>query len=239
MSHLFGLHPGRRITLPEHAGPGCRGAQDPRMPPGARRRPHRLEPGLDHQFLGAPARRRSKPMKPLGAAREIHAAEPLRHPSRPSRSTATSAARPASPRCCCKATPGRSSSAGVAQGLAGRPVSRPSGAWRGRGGSDLARRQTNARDASRLARRHPQHPAAARRAHFRCAVGPAQASPGRLPGRRAGAGGEERRELHALVLTSPAGFANHQPRGNPNRSVRSRVLGGHALQQQARRRLSQ
>ena len=51
-SHLFGVHPGSQITLHRHARAGRGGPQVPRIPPGQRRRRHRLEPGLGDQFLG-------------------------------------------------------------------------------------------------------------------------------------------------------------------------------------------
>ena len=60
-----------------HAGAGSGGAGDDREASGARRRPHRLEPGVDHQFLGPPRRRREGLGELSGASRQVDAAEPL------------------------------------------------------------------------------------------------------------------------------------------------------------------
>ena len=57
VSHLFALHPGRAIDPVEESRAGRRGAQDARCP---RRCQHRLEPRLEDQLLGAPARRRPR-----------------------------------------------------------------------------------------------------------------------------------------------------------------------------------
>ena len=58
ISHLFALHPGNQITLRGHAGAGPGGAHTIERRLAARRRAHRLEPRLDHQFLGASRGRR-------------------------------------------------------------------------------------------------------------------------------------------------------------------------------------
>ena len=57
-SHLVGLHPGREITAVREPGAVRRGAAVARA---AGRRGHRVEPGLEGERLGAPARRRSRP----------------------------------------------------------------------------------------------------------------------------------------------------------------------------------
>ncbi len=50
-------------------------ARDDRAPAGQRRRPHRLEPGMDYQLLGAAAGRRAGVRELPGAARQVDPAE--------------------------------------------------------------------------------------------------------------------------------------------------------------------
>ena len=86
----------------------------------ARRRRHGLEQGVEDRAVGAAARRRSRLSHAAhapairagdGRRRNTRAEAPTRTcstPTRRSRLTATSAARPASPRCCCRASAARS-----------------------------------------------------------------------------------------------------------------------------------
>ena len=108
VSHLFALHPGRQISVTEHAGTGRRGQEVPGVPARPRRRPHRLEPGLDHQLLGPSARCARRPTRTSSRCWPSRLFRTSSTPTRPSRSTATSAAPPASRRCSCKATRARS-----------------------------------------------------------------------------------------------------------------------------------
>ena len=108
--HLAALRPpsGRPDHGARHAGSGARGARDARAPARARRRPHRLEPRLDHQLLGAARRRREGLRELPGAAREVHAAQPVGPaPAVPDRRQLRRH-RGRRPRCCCRATPARS-----------------------------------------------------------------------------------------------------------------------------------
>ena len=102
VSHLFALHPGRQIaplTTPQLT---------PRPPKVSltrpRRRRHRLEQGVEDQLLGAAARRRPRAQDAREQLKGSHAATTCGTPTRRSRSTATSAPPPASPRCCCRAS---------------------------------------------------------------------------------------------------------------------------------------
>ena len=108
ISHLFAPPPGPPDHAARHAGAGEGGARLARAPAGERRRRHRLEPRLDRQPLGAARRWRAGAREPDDAAREVARCRTCSTPTRRSRSTATSAARRASPRCCCRATPASS-----------------------------------------------------------------------------------------------------------------------------------
>ena len=68
---------GRSDHGARHAGARAGGARDHRAAAGERRRPHRLEPRVDHQLLGAPAGRRAGARELSGAAGEVDAAEPV------------------------------------------------------------------------------------------------------------------------------------------------------------------
>ena len=69
----------RRPDLAAHdSRPGARRAGHDRAPPRRRQRPHRLEPGLDHQLLDPAARRQSRARASRRAAGEVDDAEPVR-----------------------------------------------------------------------------------------------------------------------------------------------------------------
>ncbi len=68
---------GRSDYRSRHAGARARGARDHRAAAGEWRRPHRVEPRVDHQFLGAAAGWRAGLRQLPGAAGQIDAAESL------------------------------------------------------------------------------------------------------------------------------------------------------------------
>ena len=84
------------------------------------------------------------------------------------KSTATSAARRASPRCCCKATPANTSPSGAAEGLGGWRIPRPARAWWRGGRSRLDGRPRNGGHAASDGRRRAPVATACRSADRKC-----------------------------------------------------------------------
>ena len=75
ISQLFALHPGDEISVRGTPAARQSGARHDRKATGAWRRPHRLEPRVDHQLLGAAGRRRAGVRELPGTAGEVDAAE--------------------------------------------------------------------------------------------------------------------------------------------------------------------
>ncbi len=135
---------------PDHAPWHARTVRcGPALARASRRRRHRLVDGLEDQLLGATGGWRPRLHRccaiclrssiPVRAARAAASTPTCSTPTRPSRSTATSARPLASPRCCSRATPQRAASvASAARSLAQRACLWPARAWRVRGVAHLA-----------------------------------------------------------------------------------------------------
>ena len=142
VSHLYGLHPSNQIT--RRGTPAAARGRAP-DPGAARRRRDRLVARLEDQLLGAAGGRRPRPQAhPRPGDDRTGSRRTCSTCTRRSRSTATSAPPPASPRCCCRATtasctccprcrrPGRP---GSVTGLRGRGGYTVGAAWSAAGSS--------------------------------------------------------------------------------------------------------
>ena len=154
VSHLFALHPGDQIT--------------PRgTPPSGRRRQHTLElrgdggTGWSQAWninFWARLEDGDHASNLLERSRRSPRCPTCSTPTRRSRSTATSAAPPASPRCCCNATPARSTCSPPCPRLAGRLGRGPPRPRRPRGRHPLGRRPPSGSRPPRRPRRHAPGP---------------------------------------------------------------------------------